>query len=101
MRTPTDPCWQPPSVVQGAVGPPQKAEALREAYRRHAAELMAIEEQQAKFLLVMLGIFSVGATVLSSFNKADGRSELAWPVQIGLTLLTLALLMLWRWHTRE
>ncbi len=106
-RTLTDPCWLPESKVSGYVGPPQKAEALREAYKRHSSELVTIEEQQGKLLLVMLGIFSAGATFLASYYKngstPDSTPELRLelPVRLGLTVITGALLWLWGWFTFE
>jgi hypothetical protein len=97
----SDPCWLPLSTVSGTTGPPSKAEALRAAYARHTAELLAIDEQQGKFLLVMLGIFSAAATLLASLSKVDHAFELPRPAQIGLTVITGALFLLWQWHTRE
>jgi hypothetical protein len=97
----TDPCWLPSSKVSEDAGPPQKAEALREAYKRHSSELITIDELQIKLLLVMLGIFSAGATLLASFNKKDSAYDLPLGVQWGLTLIAVALLWLWAWFTRE
>jgi hypothetical protein len=96
-RTPSALCS---STVAGDVGPPQKAEALREAYKRHTSELVTIDEQQGKLLLVMLGIFSAGATLLASY-KGDSRLQLTWVVQLGLTAITLALLWVWAVFTFE
>src|SRR5271170_3795887 len=97
-RTPIDPDCLPLSTVSGSDGPPQKAEALREAYKRHSSELVTIDEQQGKLLLVMLGIFSAGATLLA---KGDSTFQPSWAVQGGLTLITLGLLWLWIWFTLE
>jgi hypothetical protein len=97
-RTPIDPDRLPLSTVSGSDGPPQKAEALREAYKRHSLELVTIDEQQGKLLLVMLGIFSAGATLLA---KGDSTFQARWAVQGGLTLITLGLLWLWIWFTLE
>jgi hypothetical protein len=96
-RTPSALCS---STVAGDVGPPQKAEALREAYKRHTSELVTIDEQQGKLLLVMLGIFSAGATLLASY-KGGSRLQLTWVVQLGLTAITLALLWVWAVFTFE
>jgi hypothetical protein len=94
-RTPIDPKCHP-SVKSEFQSP----EALRDAYKRHATELLAIEEQQSKLLLVILGIFSAGATLLSS-SKLVAGSRMTWPVQIGLTVITLSIFWLWKWHTQE
>src|SRR5712691_148645 len=87
--------WMPVvSSVGGTVGPPQKTEFLRTAYGKHAAELVAIDDQQQKLLLVMLGIFGAGATYLASLGKGDaGRPphEVSIVLQLGLTLITITL----------
>lgn len=67
-------------------------------YKRHSSELVTIDEQQGKLLLVMLGIFSAGATLLA---KGDSTFQPRWAVQGGLTLITLGLLWLWIWFTLE
>ncbi len=95
----TDP--HPSSTVSVGDCLTQKADALREAYKRHSSELVTIDEQQAKLLLVMLGIFSAGATFLASCYKGDSKCQLTWVVQLGLTAITLALLWLWIWFTLE
>jgi len=97
----TDPSWLPSSTVSHDIGPPQKVEALREAYKRHSSELVTIDEQQTKLLLVMLGIFSAGATFLASCTKKDSGCELTPVVRWGLTTIVVALLWLWAWFTLE
>jgi hypothetical protein len=97
-RTPFDPFHLPSSTVSGSDGPPQKADALREAYKRHSSELVTIDEQQAKLLLVMLGILSAGATLLASGKGAWQPTRV---VQFGLTLITFALLGVWIRFTYE
>ena len=67
----------------------QRGEVIREAYRKHATELLAIEEAQQKLVLLLLGIFGAGASFLAS-EKAKPLEAL-WP-RLGLTLLVLALL---------
>jgi hypothetical protein len=61
---------------------------------------VTIDEQQGKLLLVMLGIFSAGATLLAS-GKGASTYQPTWAVQGGLTLITLGLLWLWIWFTLE
>lgn len=98
---------QPLSVVSGDIGPPQKCEALREAYKRHCSELVTIDEQQVKLLLVMLGIFSAGATFLASRAKNGAPGDLNAPgdlglvVKIGLTIITFTLLYQWAHYSIE
>jgi hypothetical protein len=97
---------QPLSVVSGDIGPPQKCEALREAYKRHCSELVTIDEQQVKLLLVMLGIFSAGATFLASRSRIDpggmtAPGDLNLVVKIGLTIITFTLLYQWAHYSIE
>jgi hypothetical protein len=97
----TDPSWLPSCSVSCEAGPPQKAEALREAYKRHSSELVTIDEQQTKLLLVMLGIFSAGATFIASENKNIPNAPVPLFRAIGLTAITLALVLVWVWFTLE
>jgi hypothetical protein len=99
-RTLFEPDHPPLSALSGTVGPPQKSEMLREAYKRHCSELVTIEEQQGKLLLVMLGILSAGATFLAAGIK-EHSTPLECEVKVGLTIMTLALLALWGWFTWE
>jgi hypothetical protein len=64
---------------------------VREAYRKHAAELLAIEDAQQKLVLLLLGVFGAGASFLASekTRPIDG----GWP-RAGLTLLVVALMAL-------
>ncbi|MGB6691087.1 MAG: hypothetical protein WBE76_24905 [Terracidiphilus sp.] len=100
QQAPFDPCNLPLSAVSGSDGPPQKADAIREAYKRHTAELVTIDEQQGKLLLVMLGIFSAGATLLVS-GKENPMFRAMPMVQWGLTIITGSLLFVWIWFTWE
>ena len=88
------------STVASVDGPPQKAEALREAYKRHSSELVTIDEQQVKLALVILGIISAGATFLAP-AKTDPASTLTFTAKFGLSLITGGLLWLWGWFTLE
>ena len=99
-RTPFDPDRLPSFTMSGTDLPLQKAEALREAYKRHSSELVTIDEQQGKLLLVMLGVFSAGATLLAS-GKGDSTYKMTWIVQLGLTIITFALLWVWIWFSLE
>jgi hypothetical protein len=57
---------------------------LQEAYKKHAAELANIEDRQHKLTLLMLGIFSAGATLIAS-----GHIELSCYSKWALTILSL------------
>lgn len=45
--------------------------ALYEAYKKHSAELRAIEDGENKLLLLVLTIFGAGATAVSKINLKD------------------------------
>jgi len=47
----------------------QKAEIVREVYKKHSTELLAIEEAQQKLTLLLLGVFGAGASFLSAEKK--------------------------------
>lgn len=77
------------SAFASQLTPDQRGEVIREAYRKHATELLAIEEAQQKLVLLLLGVFGGGASFLAS--------EKAWSLQalwsrLGLTFLIVALL---------
>jgi len=59
---------------------------LLEAYKKHAAELVSIEDRQYKLSLLMLGIFSAGATLIAS-----GHVEMSRPLRVALTVFSLAI----------
>jgi len=65
-----------------------RSEVIRDVYRKHAAELLAIEEAQQKLVLLLLGVFGAGASFLAS-DKVPLQA--CWP-RAGLTVLMLALL---------
>jgi hypothetical protein len=59
---------------------------LQEAYKKHATELANIEDRQHKLTLLMLGIFSAGATLMAS-----GHIDLSCKSKWALTILSLAI----------
>jgi hypothetical protein len=59
---------------------------LLEAYKKHATELVNIEDRQYKLSLLMLGIFSAGTTLI-----AGGHIEMSRGLQYALTFLALAI----------
>src|SRR5271166_1684918 len=66
--------------------PDGEATILQEAYKKHAVELANIEDRQHKLSLLMLGIFSAGATLIAS-----GHIELSPSLKWALTFLSLAI----------
>jgi hypothetical protein len=83
------------SAFAGALADDKKAEILREVYRKHTAELLAIEDAQQKLVLLILGIFGAGASYLS---KGQYTSLAA---QVGLTAATISILILGHHFTKE
>jgi hypothetical protein len=76
------------SIAMLALTDAEKSEVLREAYRQHAAELLAIEESQFKLTTVLLGIFGAGASFLAAMkNSPPCRAK------IGLTVVVVAIVM--------
>jgi hypothetical protein len=63
----------------------QQAEIVREAYRKHATELLAIEESQQKFTVLLLAILGAGGSFI-----AGVRVPLPIGAKWGLTVLVLA-----------
>ena len=61
---------------------------LQEAYKKHATELANIEDRQHKLSLLMLGIFSAGATLIAS-----GHVELSYGLKWALTFFSLAIVL--------
>src|SRR5882724_1388623 len=72
-------------------------QSLLEAYKKHSAELTAIEDRQNKLLLLILGIFGAGATLLGSSRAASitfyGRG--------GLTFLAVVISGIGWYYNRE
>lgn len=64
----------------------QKAEVVRDAYKKHADELRAIEDAQGKLTAVILGIFGAGASFLAGTKQAIPLGA-KW----GLTVVVLAI----------
>jgi hypothetical protein len=60
----------------------QKAEVIRDAYKKHAEELRAIEDAQTKLTGVMLGIFGAGASFLAST-----KNPIPAQAKVGLTIV--------------
>jgi len=91
----SDPAVPPDSAFAGALTGEKKAEVIREAYRKHATELLAIEDAQQKLVLLILGIFGAGASYLS---KAQ---DMPLAAQLGMTVVTVSILILGHHFTNE
>lgn len=79
----------PSSAFAAQLTPEQRGEIVREAYRKHAAELLAIEEGQQKLVLLLIAVFGGGASFLASENAR--LMEAFWQ-RFGLAILILAFL---------
>jgi hypothetical protein len=75
----------------------QKAEIVREVYKKHAAELLAIEEAQQKLTLLLLGVFGAGASFLAS----EKGPSLSGPGKIGLSLVVLGIVWVGLRYTKR
>jgi hypothetical protein len=73
-----------------------RTEIVRDAYKKHSAELLALEDSQQKLVLLLLGIFGGGASVLASAKLVFHQSA-----QIGLTLFVVAVLVVAWEYTRR
>lgn len=69
----------------------EKITILLEAYKKHSAELLAIEESQQKLLNLILGVYAAGVTVTAGFLKDNNKSLLQGPNHT-LSPLALALI---------
>ena len=65
----------------------QQTEILLEAYKKHAAELLAMEESQQKLTALFLTIFGVGGSVIAAL-----KNPLTCATQWGLTVIVIAAL---------
>jgi hypothetical protein len=73
-------------MIASDLKPAEKAEAVREAYRKHATELLAIEEAQMKLTTLLLAILGAGASFIAGMKQ-----PLPWPDQVGLTIVIVAI----------
>ena len=67
----------------------QKAEILREAYSKHAAELLAIEEAQQKLTTLILAILGAGGSFVASTT-----TPLTNAARWGLTIIVASTVMI-------
>ena len=75
---------------------PHRAEIVRDAYKKHSAELLALEDSQQKLVLLLLAIFGAGASLLASAKLIFQPSA-----KLGLTLFVMATLIVAREYTRR
>lgn len=76
----------------------ERAEAVREAYKKHATELLAIEDAQQKLVMLVLAIFGAGATFLGSIKEGG---TLSCGGKAGITIVVISILLLagiYTWH---
>src|SRR5205085_9560027 len=64
----------------------QKAEVLRDAYKKHAEELRAIEDAEFKLVGLELGIIGAGATFIGGM-----KTILPFPARVGLSMVVIAI----------
>jgi hypothetical protein len=72
-----------------AVADERKVEILLEAYRKHAAELLAIEEAQQTLTTLILAILGAGGTFVASMT-----SPLTMPARWGLTIIVISTVLI-------
>jgi hypothetical protein len=78
-----------PATLRKMVRMPREAALiLQEAYKKHAAELANIEDRQHKLTLLMLGIFSAGASLIAS-----GHVDMSLILALVLTGFSLAVVI--------
>jgi hypothetical protein len=80
----------------------EKAEVLRETYKKHATELLAIEDAQQKITILLLGILGAGGSFIAGMKEA-----LSCGAKCGLTVVVVStviiglILTFFRSHARE
>jgi len=67
----------------------QKAEILREAYKKHAAELLALEEAQQKLTTLILAILGAGGSFVAS-TETPLTDRARW----GLTIIVASTVLI-------
>jgi hypothetical protein len=80
----------PNSTFASELLPAQRSEVIRDIHRKHAAELLALEEAQQKVVLLLLGVFGAGASFIASDRGPSLQNNDL--LRGGLTVLVLALL---------
>jgi len=80
-------------IEKGAMFPSfpdeSRKEFLIEAYKKHSAELAAIEDRLNKFLLVILGVFGAGAVAVPNMRLTHFTAGVLGLVMLSLTGLGL------------
>lgn len=84
------------SVIVRELNAAERSEILREAYKKHSAELLALEDAQQKLVLLLLAIFGAGASLLASAKLMFQLSA-----KLGITLFVVATLVVAWEYTRR
>jgi hypothetical protein len=79
-----------------ALTPGEKAEVLREAFNKHAKELLAIEDAQQKLTTVLLAILGAGASFV-----AGTKPPLSTGARLGLSLVVVATVLIGIVYTKR
>jgi len=80
----TIPANIPLSMVSGLQAGPA---VLIEAYKKHSAELLALEASQEKLVALVLATYSAGATIVAGLlEKTAALHQVRWPL-VALALL--------------
>jgi hypothetical protein len=66
----------------------EQSEVLREAYRKHSAELLAIEDSQQKLTALVLAILGAGGSFIAGMHQ-----PLPGGARWGLTVLVVAIVL--------
>ncbi len=82
-------------MIATSLTPAQKAEVIREAYRKHAAVLLAIDDAQMKLTIVLLAILGTGASFI-----AGAKQPLSWKSKLGLTVIIGATVLMGTIYTK-
>jgi hypothetical protein len=86
------------SNIAVALTAAEKAEVVRDIYKKHAHELLTIEDAHLKLTLMLLGVFGAGASFLAS----DKGAAVSLSGRIGLSLVVAGILLVgWRYTQRR
>lgn len=73
----------------GTLSNEEQSEILREAYKKHAAELLAIEEAQQKLTTLVLAILGAGGSFVAS--RTTSMND---PTRWGLTIIAVSTVLI-------
>lgn len=81
-----DPPARVPALT-GALTSDNKVAILLEAYKKHSAELLAIEDSQQKLLLLVLGIYAAGITLVGTL--LHDTKGMPWRLVVTLSIAAI------------